>query len=357
MNIRYTGPGLDYSGYGEANRHDIAALVAGGVEVAVELTRHSLEISEFGRLGQLVQSRTNIPLNYDIKILHTTPNIFGRFMEPGKYHIGRVIWETDRLPTDFAEGAALMDEIWTASKYTAAAIKNSGINKPIYIIPEAIDTDIPEIEPFVVEGKSGFYFYSVFEFTERKNPAGLLKGFWEEFENTEGVSLVIKTHIDNFTPEKKQELRDIIATIKNRIRLTRYAPIYISNDLMTRKQVYRFHQTFDCFVCPHRGEGWGVPQMEAMLLGKPVISTNCGGIHEYLEDAKDAYLIPYKTIPLIANSRNQQWYRPDQNWADIDMEAFKKAMRFVFENRSKSKEIGVAGRAKVMGKFNLKEVG
>ena len=138
MNIRYTGPGLDYSGYGEANRHDIAALVAGGVEVAVELTRHSLEISEFGRLGQLVQSRANIPLNYDIKILHTTPNIFGRFIEPGKYHIGRVIWETDRLPPDFAQGVGLMDEIWTASKYTAAAIKNSGINKPVYIIPEAI---------------------------------------------------------------------------------------------------------------------------------------------------------------------------------------------------------------------------
>jgi glycosyltransferase involved in cell wall biosynthesis len=357
MNIKYCGPALDYSGYGEANRHDIAALVSAGVEVSVELTRHSLEISEFGRLGQLVQSRANIPLKYDIKILHTTPNIYNRFIEPGKYHIGRIIWETSKLPPDFVEGAKMMDEIWTASKYTAQAIKNSGINKPVYIIPEAIDTDIPLIQPLEFEGKSGYYFYSVFEFTERKNPSTLLRAFWEEFESTEGVSLVIKTHIDNFTPDKRRELRSAIATIKNRIKLKRYAPVYIFNTLMTRKQVYRFHQTFDCFVSPHRGEGWGVPQMEAMLLGKPIISTDCGGIHESLTNNEDAFLIPYKLIPLVANSRNQQWYLPDQMWADVDMVELKKAMRFVFENKLRGKEVGTNGKIKVLQKFSLGEVG
>ncbi len=52
--------------------------------------------------------------------------------------------------------------------------------------------------------------------------------------------------------------------------------------------------TFDCFVSAHRGEGWGVPQMEAMLMGKPIISTSCGGIHEHLKDKEDALLLPFK---------------------------------------------------------------
>lgn len=358
MNIKYCGPALDYSGYGEANRHDIAALIAADINVGIELTRHSLEISEFGRLGKLIHSRADIPLDYKIKIIHTTPNIFGRFIEPGKYHIGRVIWETTKLPPDFAEGAKLMDEIWTASRFTANAIKNSGINKPVFVVPEAIDTDIPAIEPMeVIGGKPEFCFYSIFEFTERKNPVALLRAFWQEFENTPGVSLVLKTYVDNFTPEKKHELRSIIAGIKNKTPLKKYAPVFIYNHLMTRTQVYRFHQTFDCFVSPHRGEGWGVGQMEAMLLGKPVISTNCGGIHEWLTNEKDAYLLPCKMVPLVSNSRNMQWYKQDQSWADIDINDLRKAMRSVFEDRIKAKEISTAGRLKVLEKFSLKNVG
>lgn len=357
MNIKYCGPGLDYSGYGEANRHDIAALVAAGVDVSVELTRHCLEISEFGRLGQLVQSRANLQQPFEIKIIHTTPNIYGRYIEHGKYHIGRLIWETDKLPPDFAAGANMMDEIWTGSKACAKAIANSGVTKPVFVIPEAIDTDVPLIEPFEIDDKSGFYFYSIFEWTERKNPVALLRAFWQEFEDTEGVSLVIKTYIDNFTPDKKNELRNAIAQIKSRTDVKRFAPVHISNTLMTRKQVYKFHQSFDCFVSTHRGEGWGVPQMEAMLLGKPIISTKFGGIHEWLHDKEDAFLVSYKMIPLISNSRNQQWYRPDQNWADVDIAEFRKVMRFVYENQAQAREVGQAGKSQVISKFALPEVG
>ena len=169
--------------------------------------------------------------------------------------------------------------------------------------------------------------------------------------------MIIKTYIDSFQPSKRQELKDAIATIKNRMSLKRFAPIYITNHLISRKQVYRFHKTFDCFVSTTRGEGWGVPQMEAMLLGKPIISTNIGGIHEHLEDGTNAYLIPHTLIPLRANSRNQQWYLPDQNWADIDGEKLRAALRFVFKNQDKAKELGALSKALVLQKFSLPAVG
>ena len=103
MIIRYTGPALDYSGYGEANRHDIAALISAGVDVSVELTRHCLELSDFGELGQTIMGLQNQPAeSARIKILHTTPHIYGQFIEPGKYHIGRVFWETNKLPKNSA---------------------------------------------------------------------------------------------------------------------------------------------------------------------------------------------------------------------------------------------------------------
>lgn len=355
MKVKYCGPASDYSGYGEANRHDIASLVGAGVNVTTEIPRYCLEISDFGRLGAIARERENTPLGYKVKIIHTTPNVYPMFMEAGKYHIGRVFWETNKLPLDFAKNVQLMDEVWTGSQYNAEAIKNAGVQVPTYIIPEAIDTDIPTTRPFLVANENDFKFYSIFEWTERKNPGALLEAYWREFENTEGVSLTIKTFIDNFQPEKKNEINSYIKRTKKRLQLKKYAPVYLYRQLMDRHQIYRFHKTFDCYVSPHRGEGWGIPQMEAMLVGRPIISTNCGGIHEYLTHKKDGYLLPYKLVP-VKNTRNNHWYTTDQMWADVEIKHIREAMRWMYENQKEASKIGNEA-SKTVQQFSLKTVG
>lgn len=362
MNIKYIGPAKDYSGYGEAVRHDIAALVSAGVEVTTEIPKYTLEISDFGELGDIAVSRENKPLDYKTIILHTTPNVYRRYMEPNKYHIGRVFWETDKLPEEFAINCRLMQEIWTGSQANADAIKKAGITCPIFIIPEAIDTsvDIEKIKPYIVENESfnmGYKFYSMFEWTERKNPTALLTAYFQEFKPDENVSLTIKTYIDNFTPDKKAQIREYIGMLKHRLSLTKLPKFYLLMNLMDRSQVYRFHKTFDCFISAHRGEGWGIPQMEAMLLNKPVISTNYGGIHEYLTRYDNALLVKYDMIPLRGNTRNKEWYCEDQNWADVNVTELRQFMRATFENQKEATEMGKRAGILVRDKFNVKTVG
>ena len=38
-----------------------------------------------------------------------------------------------------------------------------------------------------------------------------------------------------------------------------------------------FFNSADAFVLPTRGEGWGLPTIQSMALGKPTISTGWGG--------------------------------------------------------------------------------
>lgn len=361
MKVKYCGPASDYSGYGEANRHDIAALVSAGVLVTTEIPRYTVEIADFGALGALARELENNNIGYKVKILHTTPNVYRGFMEPGKYHIGRVFWETNRLPLDFAQNVQLMDEIWTGSQYNADAIRNAGVTKPIYIIPEAIDVKIDtnnptDNRPFLVSNKDDYKFYSIFEWTERKNPGALLEAFWLEFADTPGVSLTIKTYIDNFQPGKKDEINRYIKKIKKRLDLKKYPPVYLYRQLLDRRQMYRFHRTFDCYVSPHRGEGWGIPQMEAMLMGNPVISTNCGGIHEYAQHKKSAYLLPYQ-LTQVENTRNNHWYTPDQKWATVNVNDLRAGLRWVYENRDRAKAMGKCGQDVVKAKFALEVVG
>lgn len=356
MNVKYCGPALDYSGYGEANRHDIGALTSVGVNVIGDFTKHCLEIADFGDLGQLMRDCASKQDPYKIKILHTTPNIYGRFIEPGKYHIARVFWETDTLPPDFATGVRMCQEIWTGSEFNAQAIRNAGITDiPIYIIPEAIQTPPPKVKPFVSPNKDDYKFYSIFEWTERKNPKALLESFWREFEGVEGVSLTLKVYIDNFTPEKRQMLKNKFGEIKKALNLKSYAPIYIYTHLLNRDGIYQLHKTFDCYVSTHRGEGWGIPQMEAMLSGNLVISTNIGGIHEYIDDV--AKLIPCKLVPVGKVDRNAVWYREDQKWGEVDIDAFRKATRWAFENQDKAKELGKKAKKAVNERFSFNAVG
>lgn len=356
MNIKYCGPALDYSGYGEANRHDIGALLSADIGVSVELTRHCLEVANFGPLGETISGLQDRALDYKFKILHTTPNIFGRFIEPDKYIIGRVFWETDKLPESFAKGAQLCDEIWTGSEYNRNAIIKAGVTKPIYIIPEAIETAKREYKPYLTSA-DGYKFYSIFEWTERKNPGALLTAFWQEFQNNEKVSLIIKTYVDNFTPKRRQELLQFIKNMKKRVDVKNYAPVYLYRNLLNRDQMYRFHNSFDCFVSAHRGEGWGIPQMEALLMEKPVISTNAGGIHEHLTHFKDAVLVPYEMVLLEGNSRNTEWYTNDQHWADIDVESLKQYMRYAYDHKQELQDMAKQGKRTVENKFNFATVG
>lgn len=359
MNVKYCGSAKDYSGYGEANRHDIAALVKAGVEVTTQIPVYVMEVSDFGKLGDIAVEREGRKIPYDIKILHTTPNVYRSYMEPLKYHIGRIFWETDKLPTDFSIPANLVDEIWTGSEFNAKAIRNSGVTKPIHIIPEAIDTEL-ELEnykPYNIGYQKDYKFYSIFEWTERKNPLALLEAYWREFEDTEGVSLTIKTYVDNFQTEKRREIDRAIIKLRSKLQLKRYPPVYLYRRLMDRHQIYRFHRTFDCFVSAHRGEGWGIPQMEAMLMNKPIISTNLGGIHEYLEDHKNAMLIPYTMEPLTGNNRNTQWYTNEQKWGNVDIKKLRQAMRFAFDHSEEAAKMGINGGKTVRQLFSLEAVG
>lgn len=358
MNVGYLGPLKDYSGYGEANRHAVAALHAAGVNVIGRLVSYSQESSDFGSLGALVNEICEREDRYKIKILHTTPDQYPRYMEKGLYHIGHFFWETDKLPQDFVEGLNLMDEIWTGSKANETAMLNSGVTKPIFIYPQAIETDREWPEPYEIPEfpADNFLFYSIFEWTDRKNPAALLNAYWQEFDGRKDVGLLIKTYFRNFTLSNRRMIKTQIEILKAKSGVKDPPPVFLYLDLMDRQQIMRLHKTGSAFVSAHRGEGWGVPQAEAALAGNLVISTGYGGIHEYFDDDQ-AKILPYEMIRLRGMSHSTNWYDGTQNWADVDSKALRQAMRWAYDNPKDRASMASKGQEFVVNRFNLERVG
>jgi len=59
-----------------------------------------------------------------------------------------------------------------------------------------------------------------------------------------------------------------------------------------RKDVFEIINTFDIFVLPSLNEGMGRVLLEAMLLGKPIIASDTGGIPELVKDGINGFLFP-----------------------------------------------------------------
>lgn len=58
------------------------------------------------------------------------------------------------------------------------------------------------------------------------------------------------------------------------------------------KQLVRFYQQCDVFVFSSLVEGFSLPPLEAMACGIPVITTDCGGIRDYVNDLNAVIISP-----------------------------------------------------------------
>ena len=93
-------------------------------------------------------------------------------------------------------------------------------------------------------------------------------------------------------------------------------------------------------------------------MGNPIISTGCGGIHEYVKEENGAMLLPYSLNQLNGNTRNQFWYTFDQQWAYVDIEHVKQAMRRMFTMDNTTRIMyGQRGRLDIQRLFSFDAVG
>src|SRR3990167_1191044 len=128
--INFCGPSTSSTGYGSANRAFVAALYMAGVDLTVEKVTQMKEETSYGWEGELSKRLEERNIPYKIKIIHLTCDLYQQYMEPDKYHIGFLMWETDKLPIGWASYCNKMGEIWTTSPFMVELFKKSGVKVP-----------------------------------------------------------------------------------------------------------------------------------------------------------------------------------------------------------------------------------
>lgn len=248
-----------------------------------------------GLIGEIMNCSNVKNTPYDVTFQLQLPHEWDTKL--GRYNIGITAGvETDRCHPDWINAINKMDLVIVPSQHTKRTFENSGaVQKKIIVIPEAYVESINEdVKPLDLELETDFNFL-VFgqitgdrDTTDRKNTYKTLKWICETFRKDEDVGVIIKTNCGRNTTVDRRKTTDLLRQHIGRFRKGDFPRFYLVHGDMSDEEVaglYK-HPKVKALVALTRGEGFGLPILEAAASDLPVIATNWSGHLDYMNKGK-----------------------------------------------------------------------
>lgn len=245
------------------------------------------------------------------------------------WRVGYWAWELPRPPREWAPFEALVHEVWTPSTFSARSL--SGLfDVPVRVVPHRVPLEQKRIRdwngPFTVlvmaDSRSSF---------SRKNPFDAIEAFKQAFGSSTDYRLVLKL---NGKPSEIAELAESYAGSAN---------VKIVSERLSRDQLKVLYASVDVFLSLHRAEGFGLPMLEAMAHGVPVVGTGWSGNLDFMTE-KNSVLVPYTLVPV---SDSAGIYAHDAVWAAPDVDDAARALRALAADASEYERISDAAHLHV----------
>jgi glycosyltransferase involved in cell wall biosynthesis len=247
-------------------------------------------------------------------------------------------YELRAIPKDWRPLLATFDILFAPSYFVKDAIEYS-VEKPAYLVPV-----VPIIErPIAARPHDDGPFQIIYSFDplsaeDRKNPLAGISAFCKAFEGRTDAELLLKI----WRTPKLDYSEDSIAKVQSlhpNIRVLQHDISYEENlDLTARA---------DCYLSLHRGEGLGLAMLESMALGTSVISTDYGGVRDFI-DGTTGIPVPYH---LIETATNHQLFTAEALgeqglWAEADTTYAAAALQWLVEDRNRGRMLAANARRK-----------
>ena len=248
-------------------------------------------------------------------------------------------WEFGPLPKEWVEKFQVeVDECWVPSHYVKQCYVESGVDEArVFVIPNGINPKVfhPQVAPTPLETKKRFKFLFVGGTIHRKGIDILLKIYSETFTSDDDVTLIIK----DFGGDAFYQGQTIAEYIK-RLQTNKNAPeiIYI-NQTLPENELVGLYTACDVLVHPYRGEGFGLPILEAMACGRSVIVTNGGAALDFCKPDYSLLVNAKKVIQSYNHVGNRELV--DNAWFfEPEPADLAKKMLYAYQNPEKMQGLG-----------------
>lgn len=311
----------------------------------------------------------------EVAVCHSTPDVWVPSKFPGwdelapcpppgaLYTVGRTMYETDRIPTEWVERCNRMDEVWVPTEFHRETFAAAGVERgKLVVLGEAVDTQFfdpakhrllqlpPPPRAAAATSEPLFRFLSVFKWELRKGWDLLLQAYFEEFAAHEPVLLLLKTEPFYSSGDFTSLIRDFAEARGLPLAEDERPSVQLLTQKLPLHALPRLYRAVDAFVLPSRGEGWGRPHMEAMAMGLPVIATNWSGSTAFLSE-EVGYPLEFELAPVAP-----ELGLAGHQWAAPSIPHLRRLMRHVFEHREEARVRGAAARELVASSFTPKRL-
>jgi glycosyltransferase involved in cell wall biosynthesis len=338
--VVFRGPALTQSGYG-VHARQVARWLLQRSDFDVKFmtlpwgdTPWLLDKDLHGGLVGEIMKRTVPPtFKADVSFQLQLPNEWDPTIAPVNIGITASI-ETDRCNPDWIAACNQMSAVVVPSQHSKASLTNTGnVTRPLYVIPEAYcDAITTTAQVDLPEFSTPFNFLVFGQLTgnnpesDRKNIFYTVKWLCEVFKDDPQVGIVLKTNVGKNSRIDRGMTQGIIRRIVDESRRGSANPkVHLLHGDMNDTEVaalYR-HPQNKALVSLTRGEGYGLPILEAAASGLPVIATGWSGHLDFMNLGK--YVSIYYQLTEVHPTRvDGKLFMKGARWATPSEEDFKK---------------------------------